>query len=118
MVTIVTDVRLREGAEQKWDEGMRERMDAAKSQEGWVGGQLLQPDDQPSKRVIVGTWRSREDWQRWHEDSRFAETRESLDRLATMPAEHYWHEVVLDVRPAKAAGSTARKRHAKPPRET
>jgi heme-degrading monooxygenase HmoA len=117
MVTIVTDVQLKEGAEQQWDEQMRERMDAAKSQGGWIGGQLLRPDAQPSKRVIVGTWRSREDWRRWHEDSRFTGTRENLDRLATTPEEHCWHEVVLDVRPAKAIESV-RKRQAKPPRAT
>jgi len=107
MVTIVTEVQLSQGAGGRWDAGMRERMDAAKSQEGWIGGQLLQPEDQPEKRVIVGTWRSREDWQSWHEDPRFAETRESLDRLATAPATHYWHAVVLDVRPN---GASSRKR--------
>ena len=30
MVTVVTDIRLREGAEQKWDTVMRTRMTAAK----------------------------------------------------------------------------------------
>ena len=35
MVTIVTDVHLKEGSEQDWDAAMSERMEAAKKQPGW-----------------------------------------------------------------------------------
>ena len=35
----------------------------------------------------------------------FAETRQRLDGLESAPAEHWWHDVVLDVR--KACSSTA-----------
>ena len=55
MVTIVTDVQLKEGSEQDWDAAMSERMEAAKKQPGWVGGQMLEPEDDPRRRVIVGT---------------------------------------------------------------
>src|SRR5262245_55845231 len=68
MVTIVTEIQLKKGAEPKWDAVMRERMVAATEQPGWVGGQLLQPEDDPHRRVIVGTWRSRGDWEHWHTD--------------------------------------------------
>jgi len=74
MVTIVTDVQLKEGSEQDWDAAMRERMEAAKKQPGWVGGQMLEPEDDPRRRVIVGTWETRDDWEKWHEDPEFAET--------------------------------------------
>src|SRR5262249_14436122 len=108
MVTIVTDVRLKEGSEQDWDTAMRERMAAAKKHAGWVGGQMLWPEDDPTRRVIVGTWQTRDDWERWHEDPEFAETREELEGLVMEPEEHEWHEVVLDVRHAAArpAGRT------------
>ena len=81
MVTIVTDVQLKEGSEQDWDAAMRERMEAAKKQPGWVGGQMLEPEDDPRRRVIVGTWETRDDWEKWHEDPEFAETREELEGL-------------------------------------
>ena len=104
-MTIVTHTEVKEGAERKWDAVMRERMAAAKGLPGWVGGQLLRSADSPNKRVIVGTWRARADWEKWHKDPRFAETSRELDDLVTGPAEHWWHEVVLDVRKsgAKAA---------------
>lgn len=109
-MTIVTHTEVKDGAERRWDAVMRERMIAAKAQPGWIGGQLLRSADEPNKRVIVGTWRARADWEKWHKDPRFAETRQELDELVTGPAEHWWHEVVLDVRKAgvKAAPPAAK----------
>jgi heme-degrading monooxygenase HmoA len=98
MVSIVTNVRLQEGRERDWDAVMRERMAAAAKQPGWIGGQLLEPDA-GSRRTIVGTWRTRDDWQRWHEDPAFTKTRQELDRLTTEPEQHTWYRVVVDVRP-------------------
>ena len=98
MVTVVTDIRLREGAEQKWDTVMRTRMTAAKDRPGWVAGQLLRVENQPSRRVIVGTWRTRADWEAWHRDPHFTETRRQLDALVDGPEGHAWHEVVVDAR--------------------
>jgi heme-degrading monooxygenase HmoA len=105
MVTIVTDVELKEGAERKWDAVMRERMTEARKHGGWVGGQLLRSEEDPNKRVIVGTWKARSDWEQWHKDPRFADTRRQLDDLVSRPAEHWWHDVVLDVRPGGATAA-------------
>ena len=98
MVSIVTNVRLQEGRERDWDAVMRERMAAAAKQPGWIGGQLLEPDA-GSRRTIVGTWRTRDDWQRWHEDPAFTKTRRELDQLTTEPEQHTWYRVVDDGRP-------------------
>src|SRR2546425_12374190 len=100
MMTIVTHVHLREGAGRDWDAAMRTRLSAARKASGWVGGQLLRPADKPDRRVIVGTWRTRANWEAWHHDPQFTETRQRLDGLESAPAEHWWHDVVLDVRKA------------------
>ena len=113
MMTIVTHVHLREGAGRDWDAAMRTRLSAAKKRPGWVGGQLLRPSDKPDRRVIVGTWRTRADWEAWHQDPQFAETRRRLDGLENGPAEHWWHEVVLDVRKAATSPPAAPKRESK-----
>ena len=109
MMTIVTHVHLKEGAGREWDTAMRTRVSAAKKRPGWVGGQLLRQSDKADRRVIVGTWRTRADWEAWHQDPQFAETRRRLDGLASGPAEHWWHEVVLDVRKYEAAPPPASK---------
>jgi heme-degrading monooxygenase HmoA len=67
MMTIVTHVHLKEGAGHEWDTAMRTRLSAAKKRPGWVGGQLLRQSDKPDRRVIVGTWRTRADWEAWHQ---------------------------------------------------
>ena len=57
MLTIVTEVQLKEeDAESTWDRVMGERMSAARQQPGWVGGQVARPNDDPRRRVIIGTW--------------------------------------------------------------
>ena len=100
MMTIVTHVHLKQGAGDDWDAVMRTRLSAARKASGWVGGQLLRPADKPDRRVIVGTWWTRADWEAWHHDSQFTETRERLEGLERAPAEYWWHDVVLDVRKA------------------
>jgi heme-degrading monooxygenase HmoA len=114
MVSIVTNVRLKEGSEQDWDAAMRERMTAAAKRPGWVGGQLLQSDDPSADRVIVGTWRSRADWERWHDDPEFTKTRAQIDDLIAEPEQHAWYQVVVDARPATPPRSSAPKRARKP----
>jgi heme-degrading monooxygenase HmoA len=109
MMTIVTHVHLKEGAGREWDAAMRARLSAAKNRPGWVGGQLLRQSDKPDRRVIVGTWKTRADWEAWHHDQPFAATRERLDGLESGPAGHWWHEVVVDVRKSAAAHPAASK---------
>jgi heme-degrading monooxygenase HmoA len=98
MMTIITHVTLREGAEPEWDAAMRDRMLAARERPGWVGGQLLIPVDGLNRRVIVGTWQTRAHWESWHGDATFAETRRRLSGLESQPREEYWFEVVEEVR--------------------
>jgi heme-degrading monooxygenase HmoA len=98
MLTVITRLALKDGADGEWDTTMNDRLSAAEDQQGWIGGQLLKPLDEPNARVIVGTWESREDWARWHDAPAFRETRERLEGLQTGPAELTWHEAVLDRR--------------------
>jgi heme-degrading monooxygenase HmoA len=99
MMTIVTHVTLKEGAEPEWDAAMKERLEAARGRPGWVGGQLLMPLDKLNKRLIVGTWQTRADWEAWHSDPAFEATRKRLEGLEAAPSEQWWHEVILEARP-------------------
>lgn len=105
MMTIVSTVTLREGTEPDWDAAMRERLAAARRQPGWIAAQILVPLDGPDKRVIVGTWDTRADWEAWHNDPAFAETRRRLAGLEAEPARDAWHEVIQAVGREGAAGT-------------
>lgn len=100
MMTVITQVKLKQGSEPEWDAAMSERLGAARSRRGWVGGQLLIPLDGMDRRTIVGTWESRADWEAWHEDPAFVETRTQLEGLQEGTPEMAWYEVVTEVREA------------------
>jgi heme-degrading monooxygenase HmoA len=95
MVTTVSHAAVKDGGEAAWDEAMRERLDEVRKLPGWVSGQVLKPADGASKRVIVGTWRSRSDWEEWHRSPTFRDTRERLDQLEAGPRQQWWHEVTV-----------------------
>jgi heme-degrading monooxygenase HmoA len=99
MMTIVTHVKLKEGAEPEWDGAMRERLAAAADKPGWIGVQLVMPLDKLNERVIIGTWQTRADWEAWHRDPAFEKTRQQLEGLEAGPPQEWWHEV-LDLRNA------------------
>ena len=98
MMTIVSRVSLKQGKEPEWDAAMRERLEAAQQRPGWVGGQLLIPLDAINKRMIVGTWQTRADWEAWHNDEAFQSTRKRLADAEMDDGEQWWHEVILDQR--------------------
>ncbi len=101
-MTVITQVSLKPGVEPEWDQAMRDRLGAATDQPGWVAGQLLTPLDGLNGRVIVGTWMTRADWEAWHEDPAFKETRERMEGLQERPSEMQWFEVVTDAHEASA----------------
>ena len=78
-VTVITHHVLRDDtAAREWDAAMYERLSAARSQPGWIGGQLLRAVNDRMLRTIVGTWESRDAWETWHGEDAFRETRERL----------------------------------------
>ena len=96
MMTVITEVSLKPGCEPEWDEAMRDRLTAARGQAGWVGGQLLMPLEGLNRRVIVGTWNPRADWEAWHQDPTFQETRQRMDGLQEKPSDMQWFEVITE----------------------
>ncbi len=100
MMMIVTLVTLKPGTEPEWDAAMRERLAAARKQAGWVGGQLLVPVDRLDQRLVVGTWQTRADWEAWHNDPAFRDTRTRLEGQEATAPQQWWHEVIEDVRKA------------------
>jgi len=94
MEAVITRVVLNDGAASEWESTMRERMTAAESSEGWIGGSILAPEDDANARVILGLWATRADWERWHADPAFRETAERLMGLESDAGTATWHQVV------------------------
>jgi len=94
MEAVITRVALNDGAESEWESVMRDRMTAAESSDGWIGGSILTPEDDTRARVILGLWESRADWERWHDDPAFRDTAERLRGLESDAGTAGWHQVV------------------------
>jgi heme-degrading monooxygenase HmoA len=94
MESVITRVVLNDGAESEWEAAMRDRMTAAESSPGWIGGSILTPEDDGNARVIVGLWETRDAWERWHDDPAFNETAERLKGLESDAGTPTWHAVV------------------------
>lgn len=108
MMSVMTETRVKSGQEAAWDRAYHERADDARAQPGWMALQLLVPEDDPQRRVVVGTWRNREDWVRWHATDVFARTRAMLDAASEDDGTERWF-VVLEER---VAPQMARDTHA------
>jgi heme-degrading monooxygenase HmoA len=98
MMTVISTMEMQSGATAEWERLIQERFQSAHRREGWVSGQLLVSEDTPDIRVIVGTWRSKEDWQAWHEDPEFLESRGRLDALQPSGHAPVWYEVIGEAR--------------------
>ena len=94
MESVITRVAVNDGSAPDWEAVMRDRMTAAESSPGWIGGSILTPEDDANARVIVGLWESRDAWQQWHEDPAFRDTAERLKGLERDAGTPTWHEVV------------------------
>jgi heme-degrading monooxygenase HmoA len=94
MESVITRVTVNEGAEADWEAVMRDRMTAAESATGWIGGCILAPQHDRGARVILGLWESRAAWERWHDDQAFRDTAERLKGLESDPGVATWHEVI------------------------
>ena len=97
-MTVVTTMHLRSGAAGEWERLIQERFRSAHDQEGWISGQLLSPTESSDVRVIVGTWRTKADWETWHEDPAFLENRTELDALRSSGHVTVWYDVIDDAR--------------------
>jgi len=95
MITVVTHVTLQPGKESAWEAAFQERIAVAKQQPGWISVQLDVPSHAQNKRIIIGTWESRRDWESWHTTQAFQKTREDMAHTEAAPREQWWHDVAL-----------------------
>ena len=97
MMTIITETTLEPGQEPEWDRALRERLEDARNQPGFVSVQVLIPLEALNKRVVVGTWQTRADWEAWHSTETFQSTRQRMNQVEQSQGEERWFEVIETV---------------------
>jgi quinol monooxygenase YgiN len=93
MMAIVSFVTVRAGSEGEWYDLISDNLESASRHPGFVRGQVMTQTDEPTRRCLVGTWRSRADQEEWINSPELAGRRERLQALQEGPATSVWHEV-------------------------
>ena len=57
----------------------------ANRQAGYISGETLRNVNNPEEYVVISTWRSLEDWQRWFANEKRAELEGKVDALIGSP---------------------------------
>jgi heme-degrading monooxygenase HmoA len=94
MMTIISETTIQPGQEPQWDKAFQERIEDARKQPGWVSLQLLIPTDAPNKRLVIGTWQTRADWEAWHNTETFQRTRQQMNSVEQSLDQERWYEVI------------------------
>lgn len=53
----------------------------ATAQPGYISGETLRNIDDPKEYMVISTWQSLEDWQRWANSKERAEIQQKIDNL-------------------------------------
>lgn len=61
---------------------------ATTRQSGYISGETLQRIDKPGETVVVSTWESAEDWNRWLENPERRALQEKIDDLLGKETEY------------------------------
>lgn len=62
------------------------------NQPGYIYGETLRRIDQPNECIVVSTWRSLEDWERWFEDEQRISIQSEIDLLLGEDTEYAVYE--------------------------
>ncbi|MBW2432999.1 MAG: antibiotic biosynthesis monooxygenase [Deltaproteobacteria bacterium] len=61
---------------------------ATTKQDGYISGETLQRIDKPGETVVVSTWESAEDWNRWVRNPERIQLQEQIDTLLGKETEY------------------------------
>ena len=61
---------------------------ATTKQDGYISGETLQRIDKPGETVVVSTWESAEDWNRWLKNPERIKLQEKIDALLGRETEY------------------------------
>ena len=60
----------------------------AKQQEGYISGESLSNIDNPDEKIVISSWRSKEDWERFISDPEVDAAHQAVDDLIAKKTLH------------------------------
>lgn len=77
--------KVRPGKEGELNEAVRELRSRALGAPGYISGETLRSLEDPSLRLVISTWRSLEDFERWSSSPERKAVQERIERLLAEP---------------------------------
>nr|AJG38146.1 antibiotic biosynthesis monooxygenase [bacterium enrichment culture clone fosmid MGS-K1] len=87
MVRIIVERRVKEGKDNDLLEMLRELRARALHQPGYVSGETLVGNDDPSLYVVISNWASGEDWEKWANSKQRKDLDEKIKPLLSTPSQ-------------------------------
>ncbi|GGO75808.1 hypothetical protein GCM10011348_01480 [Marinobacterium nitratireducens] len=78
MIRVLIERHVADGLIEHYEKAARETLVKAMQAHGFISGEALHDVDDPEHRVILATYRTLADWQRW------AQSSQRLDMMATI----------------------------------
>jgi heme-degrading monooxygenase HmoA len=87
-VKILIERQVKNGKDSELLSVFRELRAGALYQRGYISGETLQSDDDPSRYIVISNWQSLEDWEAWRDDSDRNEIIKKLGQLILGPEKY------------------------------
>ncbi|MBI4335017.1 MAG: antibiotic biosynthesis monooxygenase [Chloroflexi bacterium] len=85
MVTIIQERHIKPGKQEELKVLLRQLRLAAMNHPGYVTGETLVNVADPNHEIVIGTWRSQEDWKAWEGDKERQDIAAKMRTLLTKP---------------------------------
>ena len=85
-VKILIQRKVRPGGENEFGEALRQLRSKAIHAQGYISGETLHSVEEPSLHLVISTWKSLEDWNRWANSPERKAFGENTDAMLQEPA--------------------------------
>ena len=85
-VKILIQRKVRPGRENEFGEALRKLRSKAIHAQGYISGETLHSVEEPSLHLVISTWKSLEDWNRWANSPERKAFEEKTDAMLQEPA--------------------------------
>ena len=85
-VKIIIQRKIRPGKENEFSKALRELRSKAIHAQGYISGETLHSIEDPSLHLVISTWKSLENWNRWANSQERQTFQEKTDAMLEEPA--------------------------------
>lgn len=84
-VKILIQRKIQQGKEPELNEIVRKLRTQAMHAAGFISGETLRSIEDPTVHVVISTWKSLEDWNRWYDSPERKKARGEMDAILAEP---------------------------------